>query len=505
MNRMKRSDLQQYKLIITVALKKEVPKEWFVSHGMPVYTLEALRSGALSLTSEPVKGIMIIITGAGPEASYEAACRIRDNLDPLYVLNVGTCGILNRELSLGKWMRPRSVVNESDDQIELDTRSPIPLGDEIFDVHSILTVKEAKPGKVPHTWRKFGLVDMECFSQADVFKDTNTSFHSLKFGTDHSDDRSVESFNENLQLFVEKIKGLLGVIAMKEENVKVSVVIPVFSREHTIKRAIDSVLAQSYPADEVIVVDDDSTDGTMNMLRNYGRKIKVLLLSENAGPSKARNEGVRYAKNEWIAFIDSDDEWETDKLKKQVRYLKEYPFYEIMQSEEKWIRNNVRVNQCKHHEKRAGWIFDQSLERCMISPSAVLVKRSLLERYGKFDEDLPVCEDYDLWLKITRNHPVGLDENMSVIKYGGHDDQLSRKFPAMDRFRVRSLYRLFRDEQRHEFRRKIIIVLEKKLQILIKGYEKRDKMNEAREFKDMLGSVRNVRNTVTADHDPAGS
>ncbi len=486
---MKRSDLTQYKLIITVALKKEVPKEWFVSRGVPVYTIKALRSGAVDLSNEPARGIIAIITGAGPEAASEAACWIRDNIAPLFVLNVGTCGVLKGDLPLGEWMRPRCAVNEVGSKIELDTRSPIPLRDDVMDVDSILSVNEAKTGNMPDTWKKHGLVDMECFAQADVFKDLDISFHCLKFGSDYSDVKTTESFNNNLQLFVERIKDLYSWFNVKEEKVKVSVVIPVYSREHTIKRAIDSVLAQSYPADEVIVVDDDSTDRTLTMLRSYGKRISVLSLSKNAGPSRARNEGVKYSRNKWIAFLDSDDEWENDKLEKQAQYLRKFPFFEIMQSDEKWIRNGVRVNQCKHHKKPAGWIFDQSLERCMISPSSVLVKRSMLERYGKFDEDLPVCEDYDLWLKITRNHPVGFDQSMSVIKYGGHEDQLSRKYPAMDGFRVRSLYRLLRNEHLKEFRKKIVTVLEKKLKILIKGYEKRNKKEEAQECRDILDAI----------------
>jgi glycosyltransferase involved in cell wall biosynthesis/nucleoside phosphorylase len=497
---MKRTDLKHYKLIITVALKKEVPKEWFVSHGVPVYTIEALRSGAHVSSRWSGRGIMVVVTGAGAEASAETARWIRDNLDPRFVLNIGTCGVLHHDLPLREWMRPRSVINESGDQVELDTRSLIPVEEKVIDVHSLLTVKEALPGKTADPLKKCGLVDMECFSQAAVFKDTDISFHTLKLGTDYADEKAIESFNENLGLFVERVKDLFDFIAMNEQNVKVSVVIPVYSREHTIKRAIDSVLAQSYQADEVIVVDDDSTDRTFSLLKGYGRKIKIISLSKNAGPSKARNEGVRFARNEWIAFLDSDDEWEKDKLKKQVRYLTTYPFYEIMQSDEKWIRNNIRVNQRKYHVKKDGWMFDESLERCMISPSSVLVRRSLLERYGQFDEELPVCEDYDLWLKITRYHPVGFDPNMSVIKYGGHEDQLSRKFPMMDRFRVGSLHKLLKNEPSQRFRNKILPVLEKKLKILIGGCEKRDKMLEARELRDLLGSVSDEGKTVTTDH-----
>jgi GT2 family glycosyltransferase len=187
--------------------------------------------------------------------------------------------------------------------------------------------------------------------------------------------------------------------------------------------------------------------------------------------------------------MDSDDCWDKDKLKRQVAYLKKYPFYEIIQSEEIWIRKGVRVNPCKHHKKPIGWIWEPSLERCLVSPSGVLIKKSLLERYGMFDESLPACEDYDLWLKISRNHPVGLEPSFSVIKYGGHEDQLSKKYPAIDRFRVKSLFNMLKKEELPHFRKKIIPILEKKLYILIQGYEKRQKLKDAEECREILNSL----------------
>ena len=256
-----------------------------------------------------------------------------------------------------------------------------------------------------------------------------------------------------------------------------------------IKDSIESILSQSYPPEEIIVVNDASTDKTQDILKSFGDKLTCLFLPRNSGPSRARNEGIKHAKTEWIAFLDSDDLWEKDKLKKQIAYLNQYPFYQILQSEEEWIRNGKRVNPCKHHKKPEGWIWEPSLERCLVSPSGVLVKRSLLERYGLFDESLPVCEDYDLWLKISRHHPVGLEPSLSIVKYGGHKDQLSRQYPAMDRFRVRSLARLLKNEQHPDFRKKIISVFEKKLKILIKGYEKRQKWRDADECKLMLESL----------------
>jgi glycosyltransferase involved in cell wall biosynthesis len=207
--------------------------------------------------------------------------------------------------------------------------------------------------------------------------------------------------------------------------------------------------------------------------------------------SRARNVGLKHAMSEWIAFLDSDDAWYRDKLKNQIEYLKRYPFYEILQSHEIWIRDGVRVNGCKHHKKTEGWIWELSLHRCLISPSGVLVKKALVERYGLFPEDFPVCEDYDLWLKIVRYHPVGLEPSLSIIKYGGHSDQLSRKYPAMDYYRVQTLFNLLKKEGEPAFQEKIIPVLIKKLHILINGAHKRQKFKQVESYKKLLQWIDN--------------
>ncbi len=483
---MRNKENHPVRLVITVALEKEVPKEWCRSQGIAVHRLEALMSGSLR-EGGILRGIMVVITGTGPEKSRWAACRIVERLHPLFVLNIGTCGVLLHDIALGSWMQPVRVSNEEGGAIELERRLPIPFRGRIAAEGNLLSVAEAKHRDVLKGPHPFDLVDMECYPQAQVFQERGVSFQCLKFGSDYADDSADLDFNDNLGKCREKVKDLLGFVSAYEQ--KVSVVIPVYNRSQTIARAVDSVLTQTYAPDEVIVVDDGSTDRTLSVLKRYGSSIKLVSLSGNAGPAKARNEGIRYARNEWIAFLDSDDEWEPDKLKKDVEYLRRYPFYEIMQSEEKWIRNGARVNKCKHHAKTAGWIFDQSLERCMISPSAVLVKKGLLEKYGMFDETLPVCEDYDLWLKVSRHHPVGLNPAVSVVKYGGHEDQLSRAYPAMDRYRVKTLLSLFKEERNEEYGRKIRSVLKKKLGILIKGSIKRNKSEERAFYEGMLASV----------------
>ncbi len=483
MNLKKNTDIQ---LVMTFALKKEGPKTWLESHNVPVCSIASLVSGALSRVYGNGSGMLAVITGSGPRASEEAALWIHNNISPYFVLNLGTCGLINRNVQLGKWIRPGRVVNEQNEELNLDLRSPIPIPDDVLEVSSLISVHEASDD-IPQNWKAHDVVDMECFAQAKVFNKTETSFHSLKFSTDYSDTHTESDFNNNVDLFEHAVKRMFKFLQDSME--KVSVVVPVYNREKTVVRAVDSVIEQSIKPEEIIVVNDGSTDGTADVIKDYGNKIIGINLPNNSGPSAARNEGVKHAKSDWIAFLDSDDCWEKDKLKSQKEFIERYPFYQIMQSQEIWIRNGKRVNPCRHHDKKSGWIWEPSLHRCLISPSGVMMRKSLFERYGGFDEHLPVCEDYDLWLKISRNHPVGLDSTMRVIKYGGHEDQLSQKLPAMDRFRVKSLLGVLQNEQVPYFRKKTAAVLREKLSILIQGCEKRGKYSEADEYKSIIAAL----------------
>ena len=486
---MQRQTKNPVQLVITCALKKEVPADWLAERGIPLYSLKSLKSGGATHLRSMGCGMMVLITGSGLKASEEAASWIRDTLAPLFVINMGTCGMIHKKYPLAHWIRPLSVTDESGNMLELDRRFPVNLPEECIDLRSLISVKKASLGKIPDTWNEHDAVDMECHAQARAFQNSGISFHALKYGTDYSDRSTFADFQENLSKLREEMKQLFYSAWTGFGAHTISAVIPVYNRAGPVQRAIDSVLTQTHPPDEIIVVNDASTDNTQEKLERYGNEIKSIYLSVNSGPSRARNEGAKAAQSTWLAFLDSDDCWEQDKLENQINYLREYPFYRIIQSEEKWIRKGTRVNKCSHHKMTAGWIFDQSLERCMISPSGVLMEKSLLEQYGYFDEALPVCEDYALWLKIARHHPVGLDRACSVIKYGGHSDQLSRKYPAMDRFRVQALLDLLEHENEDLYRVKIVAVLKKKLNILIHGYEKREKRAEAVECRGMLRKI----------------
>jgi glycosyltransferase involved in cell wall biosynthesis len=190
------------------------------------------------------------------------------------------------------------------------------------------------------------------------------------------------------------------------------------------------------------VVDDGSSDDTYQAIAPYLPGIRYVRKQVNTGVSAARNSGIRHAAAPWIAFLDSDDYWLQDKLFAQMEYIKRNPGTLACQTEEIWIRNGIRVNPRRKHRKPSGNIFDQSLKLCLVSPSSVILKRSLLDEIGLFDESLPAAEDYDMWLRISCRYPVHLIDRELVVKEGGHEDQLSQAFMGMDRFRIRAIVKL---------------------------------------------------------------
>jgi len=224
----------------------------------------------------------------------------------------------------------------------------------------------------------------------------------------------------------------------------VSVIIPTYNRAWTLKKAIDSVLKQDYKNFELIVVDDGSTDSTEKLLLSYADSIKVIQ-QPNQGVSASRNRGIKASSGDLITFLDSDDYWYPKKLSAQVDFFNANPEALICQTEEVWIRNGKRVNPKKKHQKLSGMIFKPSLALCLISPSAVMIKKKLFDAISWFDESLPACEDYDLWLRVTCRYPVHLIETPLIVKTGGHDDQLSSA-PSLDKYRIYALQKILRNE-----------------------------------------------------------
>lgn len=263
-------------------------------------------------------------------------------------------------------------------------------------------------------------------------------------------------------------------------RLRISVVIPVFNRRELVGRAISSVLGQTRPPHEIIVVDDASGDGTADLVRRRFPDVVLLENRRNRGVSHARNLGVRRAEGDWIAFLDSDDEWLAGKLERQIALLSEKPEVPLCHCEEIWVRNGVRVNPRRKHRKRGGDLFMDCLALCVISPSAALLRRELFDALGGFDESLPACEDYDLWLRICARHEVGFVPQPLLVKYGGHADQLSRRYWGMDRFRVAALKRLLDREKLDAARREAVVeTMIGRLEILEHGARKRGRNAEA--------------------------
>lgn len=265
----------------------------------------------------------------------------------------------------------------------------------------------------------------------------------------------------------------------------IGVVIPTFNRAHTLGRALDSVFAQTLPPQQVIVVDDGSTDATAELLAKYPDVICVR--QENRGVSSARNLGIRHCGCDWIALLDSDDEWLPEKLEVQFEALAENPGHRLIHCDEIWIRNGRRVNPADRHRKRGGWIFEYCLPLCVISPSAAVIERSLLIEAGGFNEQLPACEDYDLWLRICSRFPVLYVDRPLLRKYGGHDDQLSRKHWGMDRFRVQALRDLLSAGNLSASDRQAALAsLRDKCRILITGARKRGNSEIVTQYEALL-------------------
>jgi len=257
----------------------------------------------------------------------------------------------------------------------------------------------------------------------------------------------------------------------------VSVIITTYNRRSFLKEATLSVLHQDYHDKEVIIIDDGSSD--RSFLETRGLPVRYVW-KRNGGISSARNMGIAISKGDYLAFLDVDDTWKKGKLTKQMEAMSRNQV-DISYTDETWIRNGIHLNQGNRHKKHSGFIFEQCLPLCLISPSSVVLKRSIFEEIGLFDESLPVCEDYDMWLRITSKFPVLYIDKTFIIKRGGHDDQLSRAYEAIDRFRIQSLTKLLRDESFTDtgMRSAALKELKRKCKIFATGAKKRGRFQEA--------------------------
>ncbi len=276
----------------------------------------------------------------------------------------------------------------------------------------------------------------------------------------------------------------------KSENPAVSVIIPAFNRAWCLKKTLQSVWGQTFKNFEVIVVDDGSTDGTATLMRQFPQ-VRVHRREDNQGVSAARNRGTQMARGKWICFLDSDDQWLENKLQVQVDWMQAHPECPACYTDEIWIRNGVRVNPKNKHRKYSGDIFQHCLPLCIVSPSSIMMRASVLEAIGGFDTDLAACEDYDLWLRLASRYPVDFIPEKLIIKTGGHVDQLSQKFRGMDRFRVYALEKILKQSTLSPQQRTWVLeALIEKCSILHAGYSNRGKHEEARLYEQAAEQYR---------------
>ena len=263
---------------------------------------------------------------------------------------------------------------------------------------------------------------------------------------------------------------------------RLSVIIPTYNRADFIQRAIESAFTQTHKVDEIIVIDDGSNDNTEIILATY-KNIKVIK-TKNQGVSHARNVGIKEAKNEWIAFLDSDDEWQKDKIKKQIDFHLQNPNILFSHSEEKWIRNDKEIKYPKSLKKPSGECFLQNISTCRIAASSVMMHKSIFEDIGYFDEGLRVCEDFDMWLRVSLKYEIGLLKERLITKYAGHP-QLSSTIFAIDRYHIYSLEKFLHSNYKDEVKKEIL----KKCNILVKGAKKHNNSEIFEKYSKMIRDI----------------
>jgi len=270
----------------------------------------------------------------------------------------------------------------------------------------------------------------------------------------------------------------------------ISVIIPTYNRLSFLEQALRSVLEQTLAPEEIIVVDDGSTDGTGDLIAAFSTEntaLRFLRLKHRGFPGRARNAGARIARGRYLTFLDSDDFWEPEKLQKQLAFLAANPGVRVCHTRERWLRGGREVSQAGQRHRRSGDIFSDALKKCIIGPSTVMLERTLFDELGGFREDLEIAEDYELWLRLCAREQVGYVDDALTIKRAGHGDQLSEKYSQIEIFRIRGLKDLVDTGWFSEPRRQSEAAAElaRKCRVYAAGCAKRGRSDEARRYSEL--------------------
>jgi glycosyltransferase involved in cell wall biosynthesis len=211
----------------------------------------------------------------------------------------------------------------------------------------------------------------------------------------------------------------------------VAAVVPAYNAAELLPRCIESILSQTVPVAEVIVVDDGSTDTTRQVAESFGPPVKCIS-RPNTGLPGARNSGIRAATSEWIAFLDADDCWLQKKIEQQLNAAAEHPECALLYSDATVVLpdGSIAGNFLSDKGPVNGWAFDRLLESCFVLPSTVMARRSVLLDAGLFNESLRRVEDYELWLRLAQEHQFCMVPD-SLTLYERQPDSLSRNVAAM--------------------------------------------------------------------------
>ena len=418
------------------------------------------------------RSFFVLVTGVGKKSAVAIEYAIR-HLNLSEIINIGTAG--STSLDRHHWVMLRSTShNKQSINCHYQTSLPIPYHE--FNLANGVCVLKKDSSVLGDA------IDMESFL-AEICQLASIPFTSFKYIVDYNDKETDYDFNQGLPLFRDSLMSFLSLLFINSFDV--SVVIPVYNRPRFVNRAIQSVVNQSNPPKEIIVIDDGSTPP----VKNDHSLVRLIRNDVNQGVSIARNLGISHATSDWISFLDSDDIWATNHLDVLLTYIRHHSLCRWVQTDEDWNRNGEYINKKAYHKKPFGWAFESSLERCLVSPSAVMIHRSLFDWIGSFNPSFIACEDYDLWLRFLRYFPVGFANTKTMTKFAGHDGQLSMVTPVLDRFRVQSLINLYNHESNSELKAMISKVLHHKLMVLIQGAKKRSLFSDYADYTNLIDQL----------------